>query len=129
MNPSLAADAVLFIHAAFVAWVVLSVPAILIGVWRKWEWVHRPAFRIPHCAAILYVAIDAVLGRMCPLTVWENALRQQAGQEGVGHSFIAYWVSQLLFHDLPAWVFTTAYVLFTLLILSLFWIAPIRGKR
>lgn len=129
MNPAFLADLILFTHAAFVAFVVLAVPVILIGAWRKWAWVHSPGFRLTHCAAILYVLVNTWLGEMCPLTIWENNLRYQAGEPSMGDSFIAYWISELLFYDLPTWAFTIAYTLFALLIVALFWIVPIRRQR
>lgn len=129
MSPLFLANAILVTHVAFVAFVVLAVPVILFGKWRGWGWVHSPLLRIGHFAAIAFVMVNTWLGQMCPLTVWENDLRQQAGVEGNGESFIAYWLSQLLFWDLPSWAFTAAYTAFGLLVLALLWLVPIRGKR
>lgn len=129
MSPTLLADIILYIHALFIAFVVLAVPLIVLGAWRKWEWARRPAFRIAHLVAIAFVVINTWLGEMCPLTIWENDLREQAGTQGYGDSFIAYWLGKLLFYDFPAWVFTIAYSAFGLLIAALLWIAPIRWKQ
>ena len=128
MSPALLADLILYVHVAFVGFVVLSVPVILIGALRKWQFVRNPVFRITHCAAMVYVAVNTLLGIMCPLTIWENNLRHQAGQEGVGESFIAHWLSTLLFYQFPGWVFALVYTLFALLILAMFKLAPIRWK-
>jgi len=40
--------------------------------------------------------------------VWEALLRHQRPQEGL----IQQWVERPLFYDLPAWVFTLAYLVF-----------------
>lgn len=125
----LLADAILYLHAAFVAFVVLAVPVILYGHFRQRAWVGNPWFRLGHLAAIAFVVLNTWLGEMCPLTIWENALREQAGQAGNGESFIAHWVSRLLFWDLPSWAFTLAYSLFGFLVAGLLWIAPIRREN
>jgi hypothetical protein len=129
MSSAFLANGILLIHTIFVAFVVLSVPLILVGAWRKWHWVGHPAFRLPHFLAILYVTINTLSGKMCPLTVWENTLRQEAGQQGNGSSFIAHWLGKVLFYDFPSWIFTFGYTLFALSVVALFWIAPIRWGK
>lgn len=126
MSPLFLANLILVTHVAFVAFVVLAVPVILLGKWQGWAWVHSPLFRLGHFAAIGFVVVNTWLGAMCPLTIWENDLRQQAGVEGNGESFIAYWFSRILFWDLPSWAFTAAYSAFGALVLALLWIVPLR---
>ena len=47
-----AADALLVIHVAFVAFVVFGLILILIGKLRRWNWVRNTWFRIAHLCAI-----------------------------------------------------------------------------
>jgi len=53
----LLADAVLALHAAFVAFVVLGLVAILVGGALGWRWVRGPRFRALHLAAIVSVVV------------------------------------------------------------------------
>lgn len=114
---SILADIVLVVHFAFVLFVVGGLLAVWVGAAAGWPWVRNFAFRAAHLAAIAFVAGESLVGMWCPLTVWEARLR---GGDA-GKSFIAEWVHRLLFYDLPEWVFTTAYVLFTLAVAATWW--------
>lgn len=103
-----AADAVLVVHFAFVTFVVGGFAAIWTGAALGWRWVRRPVFRYLHLAAIGLVAIEALAGIACPLTVLEDALRGASGTS----SFVARGLRSILYHDLPEWVFTVIYVTF-----------------
>ena len=117
----LTADLILVLHALFVAFVVCGFTLVWVGFWRSWAWVRDPVFRIAHIVAIGVVVLQAWAGVLCPLTVWENALRARAGETGYGDSFIRYWLHELLFYDAPPWVFTAGYSLFAMLVI-LTWI-------
>jgi SAM-dependent methyltransferase len=127
MNYGLLADALGLIHAGFVLFVVGGLVAILAG-WRlRWRWTERVAFRVAHLAAIGFVVLQTWLGQLCPLTLWENRLRHLARQEGVGESFIAYWLERLLYWSFPSWVFLAIYTAFGALVLATFvWYPPKR---
>ena len=104
------AELILIIHFAFVLFVVGGLATIWIGAAAGWRWVRNFWFRILHLAAIVFVVVEALVGMVCPLTEWEDALRGAQGDEG----FIARWIHRVLFYSFPEWVFTTAYVLFAL---------------
>ena len=125
----LLADAILLLHAGFIAFVVLGLVAILIGGARGWRWVRIAWFRLAHLAAIGVVVAQAWLGVACPLTRWESELRRAAGQPGYEQGFIADWLHALIFFDLPLWVFTLAYSLFALLVLVSLALVPPRWPR
>ena len=125
----LAADAVVLIHFSYVAFVVVGLLAILLGLLCRWGWVRNVWFRSLHLLAILIVAGEAVCGITCPLTTWEQHLRALAGDTAYRGDFIADWVHQLLFYEFPPWVFTLAYVLFGLVVLAAFVFAPPRWRR
>ena len=55
---------------------------------------------------------------VCPLTIWENALRRVAGENGYPGTFIGYWVGRLVYYEAPPWVFTVAYTLFGAIVLA-----------
>jgi hypothetical protein len=103
--PVSAADAVLVVHFGIVVFVVGGLVLTWIGAPLGWRWVRNPWFRYAHLAAIGFVALEALIGMTCPLTVWEDALR--GGDAG---SFVARWVRRLLYYRAPEWVFTAAYL-------------------
>ncbi len=130
MSYGLLADGLGVLHAGFVLFVTGGLAAILFG-WRLgWSWTQNLAFRVAHLAAIAVVVLQTWLGQLCPLTIWENQLRRLARQEGVGESFIAYWLDRLLYWQLPSWVFLAAYTIFGALVLATFvWYPPRRYPR
>jgi hypothetical protein len=125
------ADAILILHFAFVAFVVMGLVLIWAGWWRRWQWVRNVSFRVAHLAAIGVVAAESIFGMMCPLTRWEDRLRFLAGgEQRYAESFMQHWLHKVMFFDVPERIFTVAYVVFFLLVaLSLWFVPPRRGKR
>ena len=114
----LAADLLLVLHVLIVLFIVGGLILILLGGTLRWPWVRLRWFRLLHLAAIGVVVMQAWLGRLCPLTLWEQALRAKAGAaSSYTGSFIAHWLSELLYYTAPAWVFTLCYSVFGLLVL------------
>ena len=121
----IAADAILLVHALFVAFVVIGLVLILVGGARAWIWVRHPWFRLAHLAAIAIVVVQAWLGAVCPLTTWEMALRSRAGDATYTGAFVAHWLETLLYYRAPAWVFVAGYTLFgAVVVASWFWVRP-----
>jgi hypothetical protein len=121
----LAADAVLLVHALFVAFVVFGLLLILAGGALRWAWVRNPWFRVSHLAAIGVVVAQSWLGVICPLTTLEMTFRQRAGDAVYPGSFIGHWLEKLLYYEAPAWVFVVCYTVFgSLVIASWFWVRP-----
>ena len=119
------ADLILVIHFLFVSFVVGGLALIWIGAAAGWRWVRNWWFRIAHLGAIFLVAAEALLGMVCPLTVWEDALRGAPTET----SFVARWLHRVLFYSFPEWVFTVAYVLFALAVAATFWLVPLQRRR
>ena len=121
----LAADAILFGHVLFVVFVVIGLVLILFGKAFDWAWVRNPCFRLAHLAAIGIVAIQSWVGVICPLTTWEMALRERAGEIAYSGSFISHWLEALLYYRAPAWVFMVCYTVFAgAVVASWFWVRP-----
>ena len=120
------ADLTVTLHAAFVGFALFGQAAVLYGVARRRDWARNPWFRWSHLGAILFIVVLTWSGSMCPLTVWENNLRERAGEAAYPGDFIAYWVRELLFYDLPTRVFFWAYSLFGAIVLLTFVLAPPR---
>lgn len=118
------ADALLVLHFAFIVFVVGGQGYILIGCFRRWRGVRAMGFRAAHLLAIGVVTVQAWAGAWCPLTLWENQLREAAGQPPYSGTFIQHWFGALVYHDAPAWVFTTAYTLFGAAVLATWILVP-----
>jgi polyferredoxin len=109
---ALLADAILALHVGIVVFVVGLLPLILIGGTLGLRWVRHFGLRMTHLVLMVFIAAQAWLGQLCPLTVWEQALRGTAGQGSYGESFIEHWLSSLLYWEAPWWVFVAAYTVF-----------------
>ena len=121
----ISADLLLLLHVLFVAFVVFGLVLILVGKLLSWSWVHNPWFRLAHVLAIGVVVLQAWLGVICPLTTWEMALREKAGDAVYSGAFIAHWLDQILYYQAPPWVFIVAYTVFGVAVLaSWFWVRP-----
>jgi len=132
MSPTLArilADFLLVVHATIVLGIVGGELAILIGGTLGWNWVRSVRWRALHLAAIGLVTVQTWLGWLCPFTVWEDQLRQLAGDPGYPSGLIAYWVHRLVYVDAPPVAFRVAYTLFGLLVVASWWIVPPRIRR
>ncbi|MBT8443044.1 MAG: DUF2784 domain-containing protein [Gammaproteobacteria bacterium] len=125
----LLADAILLVHFAFVAFVVVGFLLIVVGLIAHWKWVRNRTFRIAHLCAIGVVVAQAWLGVICPLTVWENELRRRAGQDAYAETFVQHWLHELLFYDAEPWVFTAIYTVFGAVVLIVWWLTARTSKR
>jgi hypothetical protein len=123
------ADLIVVVHLVYVAIVVGGMAAILLGLWRGWGWVRNFWLRTIHLSMIGIVAVQAVLGVMCPLTVWEYQLRVAAGDRGQPGTFISRIVHSVLFFEFPDWVFTLGYIVFGAAVLLTFFLAPPKWPR
>ena len=122
------ADAVLVVHAAFVAFVVFGLVLIPVGHRRGWDVVNGLPFRLLHVVAIIVVALESWFGVDCPLTVLENELRLRGGAAAYQSSFIEHWIGGLIFHDAPPVVFTLLYSAFAALVVACWWCFPPRRR-
>lgn len=85
----LAADGVLLLHLAFIAFAVLG--AVLVARWPRIAFVHLPA--------AAWGCFVELTGRVCPLTYAENALRIRAGDAGYAESFIEHYLLAVVYPD------------------------------
>jgi hypothetical protein len=122
----MSADLVACLHLAVVLFITAGLPLIYLGGALGWAWVRIRWWRLVHLGAIAFVAVESLLGKICPLTIWEDQLRGREPSRG----FIEQWVDRILFYDLPSWVFTTAYAAFAVLVaLTWFLVPPAKHRR
>ena len=119
------ADVLLLLHVLVVVFIVVGLVVIYVGWALAWSWVRNPWFRILHVAAIGIVSIQSWVGVICPLTIWEMSLRNQAGDTVYSGSFISHWLESLLYYQAPVWVFMVVYTAFGALVMaSWFFVRP-----
>jgi len=89
MTTRLLADALVAVHLAFIVFVVAG--GLLVVRHRAWAWLHLPA--------ATWGAWTEFTGTVCPLTPWENSLRQQAGGAGYSDGFVEHYIVPLIYPD------------------------------
>ncbi len=81
------ADFILLIHLSFVLFVVFG--GLLLFWNGKIIWIHLPA--------ILWASLLEFFGWICPLTPFENWLRQLGGEFGYKTSFVQHYILPILY--------------------------------
>jgi len=84
---AIAADLLLLFHLGFVCFVVLG--GLLVFKWRRLALLHLPA--------VTWAALIEFRGWFCPLTPWEQQLRQAAGQAGYHGGFVEHYLLPVLY--------------------------------
>ncbi|HLK25894.1 MAG TPA: DUF2784 domain-containing protein [Caulobacteraceae bacterium] len=115
------AEAILAAHLAVIAFNVAGLVVIPLGAWRGWAFVRAPLLRLLHLASWGAVAVQALLGRACFLTDWQDAASGNPSQTPL----VMRWVNVVLFWPLPAWVFTLVYAMVFAYVVALLWLVPI----
>ncbi|MGL1894269.1 MAG: DUF2784 domain-containing protein [Spirochaetaceae bacterium] len=125
------ADLILIIHLLYVAFAIGGELIILIGAIFKWHFIYILSFRIIHLISVIFVAIEASLGIICPLTSLEYNFRILSGQNVESNmTLIARLVRKVIFYDFPSFVFTITYILFGLVVIcTIIFIPPKKNVR
>ena len=118
------ADAILVLHVGIAVFVVVMSVAVLLGGVRRWRWIRRRGPRVLHAGLVAVIALQAWLGRLCPLTTWEQRLRAHAGQATYETSFVGHWLSTVLYLELPWWSFVLAYTIVAVVVVLGWWRWP-----
>ena len=93
--------------------------AVPLGAALQWRWVRIRWWRALHLASWAGVAVQAVLGRACFLTLWQDRLTGASGPP-----LIERWVNGLIYWPLPIWVFGAIYLLLFAAVIALWWLVP-----
>ena len=120
------ADAVVTLHVAYVAFVVVGQLVILTGAVCRWRWVRNLWFRLFHLLAIGVVVFEAAMNYRCPLTTLEQSLLAAGGLPTDERTFVGRMLNNLLFYDAPQEAFAPAYFAFGAIVLLSFILAPPR---
>ncbi len=120
------AGLVLCVHLAVILFNLFGLIAVPLGAWRGWPFVRVFWWRALHLAALAVVALQALLGRACFLTLWQDSFVQNAGEAGSGVPLIQRWVSRAIFWPLPVWFFAVLYVAVWIYAIMLWRLVPPR---
>ncbi len=127
MSPELlraAASAVLYVHFAVVVFNVFWIVAIPLGAWRRWNFIRSFWWRGAHVFVLAVVALQALVGALCFLTLWQSFLLRAAGSPADEPSLIETVVTRLIFWPLPLWAFVAIYVAAFGYTLAMWWLVP-----
>jgi len=110
------ADGVLVLHLLFIVFVVAG------GLWlRRWPWLAWL-----HLPAVLWGVGIELTGGICPLTPWENRLREWGGEAGYTGGFVEHYLLPIIY---PADLTRTGQVLLGLGLATLNLVAYVRWWR
>ena len=90
---SLLADSLVILHFAFTAFVIF-------GGFLTWRW---PKVAFAHVPALAWGCWVEVSHSICPLTPWENHLRQLGGEAGYREGFLAHYLVRVLYPPALTW--------------------------
>jgi hypothetical protein len=83
----IAADLLVVLHLAFIVFVLLG--GLLVFKWRRVAILHLPA--------VIWAVLLELNGWGCPLTPWEQQLRQLAGTPDYTGGFIVHYLMPVLY--------------------------------
>jgi hypothetical protein len=115
------AGAVLAVHLAVIAFNLFGLVAIPLGGWLGWRFVRVAWWRWLHLASMALVALQAVAGQACFLTILQARL---TGEQAAPTPMIMGFVNRLVFWPLPFWVFVALYVALFAYVVALIWLVP-----
>ena len=124
MNYSLLADIIVVIHLAYACFVLFGFIGIVIGVWCRWSWIENFPFRLTHLICTVFVPLETLLRMTCPLTTLENYFLKVSGASGYERSFIGNLAGEILFYDVPEWVFAVIYLALAIMVIYYFFRFP-----
>ena len=123
------ADIIVIVHLFWILFMLIGFLLTLCGLFRR-EFLDRWLFRTIHLFGIAYVSLLAIMGKYCPLTLWENTLRAKYDPSlTYPGSFMIHYVERLVYPDINPLIIripTTFIAVFTVIV---FILRPPRGIR
>ena len=110
---------VLALHLLVIGFNVAGLVLIPLGASLRWRFVRITWLRLLHVASLAVVAVQAVLGEACFLTLWQSDLTGAAREP-----LIMRWVNSVIFWPLPMWAFTAVYLTVFAYVLLLWRLIP-----
>jgi len=89
------------------------------GLFDKW------LLRTLHLFGIVYVSLLAIMGKYCPLTLWENSLREKYDSTlTYPGSFMIHYVEKLVYPDINPLIIIIPTIFIAVFISAIFIIRP-----
>jgi Protein of Unknown function (DUF2784) len=114
------AEALLAVHVAIILFNVFGLMAVPLGALCGWRFVRVRWWRVLHLLLLGTVAVQALVGRACILTLWQAAAVGAANPAPL----IMTWVNRVIYWPLPIWVFAALYLVVFGYALALLWLVP-----
>jgi hypothetical protein len=115
-----------WVHVGVILFNVFGLVAVPLGAWLRWRFVRIFWWRALHLAALGVVALQAMFGRACFLTLWQSDL--ETGASAAPEPLIQHWVATLIYWPLPIWAFAILYVAISICALALWRLVPPRRE-
>jgi hypothetical protein len=115
------AEFILAAHIAIILFNIFGLIAIPLGGLCGWRFVRVRWWRLLHLILLGIVALQAVVGRACILTLLQAAAADAAANPT---PLIVGWVNRLIYWPLPLWVFAALYLVVFGYALALLWLVP-----
>jgi hypothetical protein len=123
VSAMLLAEAVLAVHFLVIAFNVFGLIVIPLGGALRWRFVRVRWWRWLHAASMGVVALQALVGRICFLTILQASLVGGTAKTPL----IVGIVDRLIYWSIPFWVFEVVYVALFAYVVALFWL--VRADR
>ena len=120
------ASAVLYLHFAVVLFNIFWLIAIPLGARQGWMFVRSFGWRVVHLIVLAVVALQAAIGALCFLTVWQAQLLKAAGGPANDMSALDRLIARAVFWPLPFWAFVVLYLAALSYAVALWWLFPPR---
>ena len=104
---SLMSDIVLILHFCIVIFITSIFFLVPVGYKFKWKLSSNIKLRALHLGLICLVTVETLLGITCPLTLIEINLNNF----NYSQSFVAFWISKIVYWNLPTLFFIILYSL------------------
>lgn len=113
------ADLIVVMHFAWILFMLWGFILAARGFFHK-KFFERWFFRALHLLGIVYVSLLAMMGKYCPLTLWENSLRAKYDPNlTYPGSFMIHYAQELVYPDINPLIIripTTFIAVFTVVI-------------
>lgn len=113
------ADLIVVMHFVWILFMLWGFILTLRGFFHK-EFFERWLFRTLHLFGIAYVSLLAIMGKYCPLTIWENTLRAKYDPRlTYPGSFMIHYFEKFVYPDVNPLVIripTTFIAVFTVVV-------------
>jgi len=113
------ADIIVLVHFIWILFMLIGFILNLYGFFWK-EFFDKWLLRMLHLFGIAYVSFLAIMGKYCPLTIWENTLRAKYDPSlTYPGSFIIHYIKKLVYpavHPLIIIIPTAFIAIFTVAI-------------